>query len=203
MTDQKTVTKPSIEPTRAVMPERARVRMEEGTDGGALILFHGFTVVPGLPADAMPYLDETAGVMPIASDDAVAEMDRFADMVENVEAGAAAGEAVSTIASGTIGAAHCFRPLLEYGNGNRRVTSGGHTVIDVRRDGKTVGIILRPQVLTHEPVMHDGRKLGTVAHTPDLDIHGHTWGTGADPMGLRITTPYDDIEGSQGYREVL
>jgi hypothetical protein len=203
MTDRETVTTPTIEPTRAVMPERERVRMVDGIDVGDLILFHGFTVVPGLPTEAMPYLDETAGVMPIASDDSVAEMDRFVDMVGDVEAGAAAGEAVSTIASDTIGAAHCLRPLLEYGNGNRRVTSGGHTVIDVRRDEQTVGIILRPQVTTHESVMHDGRQLGTVAHTPDLDIHGRTWGTGADPMGLRITTPYDGTEGTRAAREVL
>ena len=198
MTDHKTVTSPSIEPTRAVMPERERVRMRYGIKRDGVWAFVGFILFSRVPWDAMPYL--TDDVRP------------FDGMVEVSEGAAAARDGARFLREGapvdsasytaTHGARHAFRSLLQYGDNNALMVYRGHIVVAVVR-GDIVVAVLSPQVLTHEAVTHNGRQLGTVAHTPDLDIHGRTWGTGADPMGLRITTPYDGTEGSQTAKEVL
>jgi hypothetical protein len=198
MTDRETVTTPTIEPTRAVMPERERVRMRYGIKRDGVWAFVGFILFSRVPWDAMPYL--TDDVRP------------FDGMVEVSEGAAAARDgarflhehvAVDPASYATTqGARHAFRPLLQYGDSNTMAVYRGHLVVVVVRGGSVVAV-LSPQALTHESVLHNGRHLGTVAHTPDLDIHGRTWGTGADPMGMRITTPYDGTEGSQTAKEVL
>ncbi len=196
MTDRETVTTPSIEATRAVMPERVRVRMEDGVDCGGFALFSGFVAAKTVPSDVMPFIDESSGACLVP-----AGMERAFLVDVFASTGAAMSGRIAPIDN--VGVAYCYRSLVMYGDESWVVVDGdgGHTVVVVK-GGATVAVI-RPQVTTHEPVMHDGRQLGTVAHTPDLDIHGRTWGTGADPMGLRITTPYDGTEGTQAAQEVL
>ena len=193
-----TVTTSSIEPTRAVMPERARVRLVDGIKRDGAWAFCGFVLFSRVPWDAMPYLTDSVrpfvGVVE-ASEGAAAARDGARFLHEHVAVDPASYAT-------TQGARHAFRPLLQYGDSNTMAVYRGHLVVVVVR-GNSVVAVLSPQVTTHEPVMHDGRQLGTVAHTPDLDIHGRTWGTGADPMGLRITTPYDGTEGTQTAQEVL
>lgn len=185
-------TTPSIEPTRAVMPERARVRLVDGIKRDGAWAFCGFVLVSRVPWDAMPYLTDSVrpfvGVVE-ASEGAAAARDVARSLHEHVAVDPASYAT-------THGARHAFRPLIQYGDSNTMVAYLGHLAVVVVRGGSVVAV-LSPQVTTHESVMHDGRQLGTVAHTPDLDIHGRTWGTGADPMGLRITTPYDGTEGTQ------
>jgi hypothetical protein len=192
MTDRETVTTPSIEPTRAVMPERERVRMEDGFTRGGITAFHGFIVRAEVPDDAMPYL--TDSVRPHTADEKPLVMAMAGMIMDRIQSSTTCAQHPP---DGTVGVEHALRPLMEYGNENIVVEyDDGMFMVYVQRDGNLIAMV-RPQVLTHEPVMHDGRQLGTVAHTPDLDIHGRTWGTGADPMGLRITTPYDGTEGTQ------
>lgn len=83
------------------------------------------------------------------------------------------------------------RPLAEAGDGNRVAVIGGHPLVVVVRDGRAVGLIAGSRARKRTA----GQGPGTHGW-PTHDIHGRPWGTGRDPMGLRITTPFDRQDGA-------
>lgn len=75
-------------------------------------------------------------------------------------------------------------PVAKAGNTNRVVLLNGHPLVVVAVDGRAVALIASSR---------RGQRSGPprMSDWPTHDIHGRPWGTGSDPMGLRITTPFD------------